>query len=86
MRDTDFRLTKIFYQAHGQLPLYSEIFGGINFRQCGKLVAISSMYSLIQDQKNCMIKISPMRADGEIGENFLLAKFSTYTTLDTCTV
>ena len=32
------------------------------------------MESLIQDNKISMI----MRADGEIGENFLLAKFSTY--------
>ena len=37
------------------------------------------MQSLTQDKKICVIKISPTRADGEIGENFLLAKISAYT-------
>ena len=30
-------------------------------------------------QKNSQINISPMRAGGEIGENFLLVKISGYT-------
>ena len=49
------------------LLLYGEIFGGINFRQCGK-----GRYIIILNvirAKNA-IKILPMTADGEIGENF----------------
>ena len=46
-----------------------EIFGGINFHQCGKGRHI--LYVIINTgQKIHVIKISPMRADGEIGENF----------------
>ena len=37
-------------------------------------VAISSMQSL----HKCTTKFLPMRAGGEIGKNFLLAKISTY--------
>ena len=33
----------------------------------------------MQDNKIHAIKISPIRADGEIGENFLLVKISAYT-------
>ena len=35
--------------------------------------------TITQDKKICMIKISPMREDGEIDENFLLVKISAYT-------
>ena len=54
---------------------------------CGKFfthavkVAISSMQSLTQDKKNLRVKFLPMRAGGEIGENFLLVKISTYMVL-----
>ena len=45
------------------------MFGGINFRQCGKGRHI--LFVIINTgQKICVIKISQMRADGEIGENF----------------
>ena len=63
-----------------QMPLYCRNikFGGINFRQCGKGRHI--LYVIINTgQKIRVIKISPMRADGKIGENFLLAKISAYT-------
>ena len=50
----------------------------LNFYQCGKghhiLCAIINT-----GQKIHVIKISPMRADGEVGENFVLAKISVYT-------
>ena len=83
----NFHLTKISPNPDSRIPpslsffhyalLIAEIFGGINFRQCGKGCHI--LYVIINTrQKICMIKISPMRADGEIGENFLLAKISTY--------
>ena len=48
----------------------AKILSGINFANAVK-VAISSMQSLILDQK-ITIKFSSMRAGGEIGENFLL--------------
>ena len=58
----------------------TEIFSGINFRQCGKGCHI--LYVIINTgQKIRVIKILPMRADGEIGKNFLLAKISMYTVL-----
>ena len=41
-------------------------------------VTISSMQSFNTRQKNSMIKFSPMRAGGKIGEIFLLVKISTY--------
>ena len=55
----------------------AEIFGGINFRQCGKGHHILCVI-INTGQKIHVIKISPMRADGEIGKNFLLAKISAY--------
>ena len=57
----------------------AEIFGGINFRQCGKGRHILYVIINTGKKKIRIIKISPMRADGEIGENFLLAKISAYT-------
>ena len=61
-----------FRQA--QLPLYCR---GINFRQCGK--GRHTLNVIINTgQKIRTIKISPVRTDGEIGENFLLAKTSAY--------
>ena len=36
------------------------------------------MYSLTQDRHSVWIKISPMRAGGKMGENFLLVKISGY--------
>ena len=60
----DKNLTKPSYHC------IAEIFGGINFRQCGK---DHILFVIINTgQKIGMIKISPMRADGEINENFLL--------------
>ena len=51
----------------------AENFCGINVRQCSKKVAISyvHVYAIINmGQKISVIKFSPMRAGGEIGENF----------------
>ena len=48
------------------------------FSPCGKGCHI--LYVIINTgQKIRVIKISPIRASGEIGENFLLAKISVYT-------
>ena len=44
-----------------------------------------SMNQLFTVQKNLPKKILPMACIGEIGENFLLAKISTYTVVVTCT-
>ena len=58
----------------------AETFSGINFRRCCKGHHI--LYVIINTGQNiCVIKISPMRADGESGKNFPQAKISTYTTL-----
>ena len=55
-----------------------EIFNGINFHQCSRGHHI--LYVIINTgKKSLRIKISAMRAGGKIGENFLLAKISTYT-------
>ena len=56
----------------------AEIFGGINFRQCCEGRHILNVI-INTGQKIHAIKISPIRADGKIGENFLLAKISVYT-------
>ena len=58
-------------------PCIAEIFGGINFRQRGKGRHILNVI-INTGQKIRAIKFSPIRADGEIGENFLLAKISVY--------
>ena len=56
----------------------AEIFDGINFHQCG--IGRHILYVITNTgQKIRVIKISPIRADVEIGENFLLAKISEYT-------
>ena len=62
----------------------TEIFSGINFRQCNKGYHILCVI-IHTGQNICMIKILPMRADGEISENFLLAKISMYT-VHVCTL
>ena len=67
----NFRLTNIF--AKPNYHCIAEIFGGINFRKCSKGHHIFDIM-INTGQKN-----SPMRADGEISEKFLLAKISTYT-------
>ena len=71
----NFRWTK-FRQA--QLLCIAEIFGEINFRQCSKGRHILNVI-INTGQKIRTIKILPIRADGEIGEIFLLAKISAYT-------
>ena len=64
-----------FRQPHLRI---AEIFGGINFHQCGKGHHI--LYVITNTgQKIRVIKISPMRADGEIGEKFLHAKYGNCT-------
>ena len=61
-----------------QIPLYCRNIWGNKFRQCSEGHHI--LYVIINTgQKNLCGKISPMRADGEIGKNFLLAKISAYT-------
>ena len=58
-----------FRQA--QLASYlcvAEIFGGINFRQCGKGRHAYPLCTCLG--QNLQIKISPMRAGGEIGTKF----------------
>ena len=70
-----YRIREKFRQP--QIPLYCRNIGGINFCQCGKGRHI--LYVIINTgQKIHVIKISPMRADGKIGENFLLVKISAY--------
>ena len=72
----NFRLTKILPTP--DTLCIAEIFVGIKFRQCHKGYHI--LYVIINTgQKICVIKISSMRADGEIGKNFLLAKISMHT-------
>ena len=71
-----FLLDKIF--AKPSYLCIAEIFNGINFCQCGKGCHILNVI-INTGQKICMIKISPIRADGKISQNFLLAKISTYT-------
>ena len=74
---------KIFAWQNFAKPSYlciAEIFSWINFHQCGKGRHI--LYVIINTrQKIRVVKILPMRADGEIGENFLLVKISVYTVL-----
>ena len=73
-----FLLDKNF--ANPRYLCIAEIFGDIIFHQCGKGHHI--LYVIINTgQKIHVIKISPMRADGEIGENFLLEKISVYTVI-----
>ena len=43
----------------------AEIFSRINFRKCGKGHHNILLVIINTGQKNCMVKISPMRADGE---------------------
>ena len=58
----------------------AEVFDGINFCQCVKGRHI--LYVIINTgQRIHLISISPVRADGEIDENFLLPKASVYTLL-----
>ena len=76
-------MTKLSLDKNFTKPSYlciAEIFGGINFRQYGKGCHILNVI-INTGQNICAIKISPIRADGEIGKNFLLAKISTYTVL-----
>ena len=75
---TKFSLEKNF--ANPSYLCIAEIFGGINFRQCDKGRHILNVI-INMAQKIRAIKILPMKADGEIGENFLLAKISAYTVL-----
>ena len=78
---TKFSLDKNFTK-----PSYlciAEIFGGIHFRQCCKGHHILNVI-INTGQTIRAIKISPIKANGEIGKNFLLAKISTYTVCFTC--
>ena len=73
--------TKISLDKNFAKPSYlyiTKIFGEINFRICGKGHHILNVI-INTGQKICGIKFSPIRADGEIGETFLLAKISVYT-------
>ena len=57
----------------------AEIFGRINYHQCGKGCHIFYMYTLTNTGQR---KNLPMRAGGKIvqlGKNFLLTKISAYT-------
>ena len=59
--------------ANPSYPCITKIFAGIKFRQCGKGRHIFCVIRVINTgQKICGIKISPMQAGGEIGENFWL--------------
>ena len=76
-------MTKFSLEKNFTKPSYlciAEIFSGINFRQCSKGYHILNVINNT-GQKIHVIKIPSIRADGEIDENFLLAKFSTYTVL-----
>ena len=77
---TKFSLDKNF--ANPSYLCIAEIFGGINFHQCGKGRHVLNVI-INMGQKTHVIKISPIRTDGEIGENFLLAKISAYTVSST---
>ena len=71
---------KFLPDKHFAIPSYpciTEIFAGITFRQCGKGPHIFCVI-ISTGQKIRWIKISPMHAGGEIGENFLLAKIFSY--------
>ena len=74
-RAENFHWTKI-----SPIPAITEIFAGINFRQCGNGRHIFCVI-MNTGQKIRGIKISPMQAGGEIGEIFLLAKIFGYTVL-----
>ena len=50
----------------------AEILDGINFHQCG------NGHHILNTGQKIQVKILPTRAGGEIGENFLLAKISTW--------
>ena len=54
-----------------------EIFDGINFRQYGKDCHMLNV--IVNTGQKFVKQISPTRSDGEIDENFLLAKISGYT-------
>ena len=72
---------KIFAGQNFAKPSYlciAEIFSETNFCQCSKGCHILNVI-INTGQKIHAIKISPRRADGEIGESFLLAKISAYT-------
>ena len=73
---TKFSLDKNFAK-HSYLCV-AEIFGGINFCQCGKGHHILNVI-INTGQKIRVTKISPIKADGKIGKNFLLAKISVCT-------
>ena len=62
------------YFAKPSYLCIAEIFGGISFANVVK-VTISS---LTQDKKIRVIKISPMRANGEIGESFHIYNIHMY--------
>ena len=73
-------MTKFLLDKNFAKPSYlciAEIFSGINFRQYGKGHYILNVINT--GQNICAIKILPIRADGKIGENFLLVKISMYT-------
>ena len=84
MKNTQYRIwQKIFARQkfhQPQLPLYYRNIWWNKFHQCGKGRHILNVI-INMGQKIRAIKISPMRADGEIGKNFLLVKISTYTVL-----
>ena len=70
-------MTKFSLDKNFTKPSYlciAEVFSGINFRQCGKGHHILNVII----NTGHAIKILPIRADGEIGKNFLLAKISMY--------
>jgi hypothetical protein len=70
---TEFSLGKNF--AKSSCLSIAEKFYEIFFRQCGEGHHI--LYAIFNTgQKISVINFSPMRAGGEIGENFLLAKIT----------
>ena len=72
-----FRWTKISLSP-ATIAYIREIFSGIVFWPCGK--DHHRLYEIVNmGQEICGIKISPMRAGGEKGKNFLHAKISGYT-------
>ena len=80
---TKFSLDKNF--AKLSYLCIAEIFGGINFHQCSKGHHYLNVI-INTGQKIRAVKLLPIRADGEIGENFLLVKISVYTVhKHTCT-
>ena len=64
--------------AHLPLHYRNTSMHGINFCPCS--IDLHRLYVIINTgQKFCGIKISPMRAGGEEGENYLQVKISSYT-------